>query len=63
MASACAGGCGEINARREGVSHIDNVQTTQGSGVEGKGAYRIVRRRVLVRLVTIFATVHQLHRA
>ena len=56
-----------ITVSRKGQLHIMGsimgVEETQGSGVEGKGAYRIVRRRVLVRLVTIFATVHQLHRA
>lgn len=52
-----------ITVSRKGQLDIMGVEETQGSGVEGKGAYRIVRRRVLVRLVTIFATVHQLHRA
>ena len=52
-----------ITVSRKGQLDIMGVEETQGSGVEGKGAHRIVRRRVLVRLVTIFATVNQLHRA
>ena len=39
------------------------VEETQGSGVEEQEAYRIVRREVRVRLVTVPPPVSQLHRA
>lgn len=52
-----------ITESRKGQLEVMGVEETQGSGVEEQEAYRIVRREVRVRLVTVPPPVSQLHRA